>query len=271
MSDKIARHIKKVSSHHIKLALERKHQDDFFMTEVKNGPTHAAGKGELLIMDAVAIKKSWANPCITVYEVKVDRQDFLRDDKWRGYTNYGHQFSFVCPTGLIEPQELPDDVGLIYYNHEKQSLYTKRKAHYKNIEISVDMLMYVIMSKLQSDRYPFFSSKQEYYEQYVQDKISKKDLGWKVSSKLVQDMVKMNNELNRLKNDLEDTKHYKEQLEKVKSIIRDYGIQINRWNGWEEELRNTLASSMPPNVMNAVELIASNAERLKQLLKKEVS
>jgi hypothetical protein len=48
------------------------------MTEVKNGPTQW---GKHYRMDAVAIKKSWANPCITCYEVKVDRQDFLRDEK----------------------------------------------------------------------------------------------------------------------------------------------------------------------------------------------
>lgn len=56
-------------------ALERRHRGahhDLFFTEVKTGRTNYAEPGELLRLDAVAIKPSWASPSITAYEVKVD-------------------------------------------------------------------------------------------------------------------------------------------------------------------------------------------------------
>ncbi|MTI62257.1 MAG: hypothetical protein FH762_20120 [Firmicutes bacterium] len=52
----------KIRAHHIKKGLADKHTDEFFMTEVKNGPTWSARKGELLQLDGLAIKKSWTRP-----------------------------------------------------------------------------------------------------------------------------------------------------------------------------------------------------------------
>ncbi|NQX57538.1 MmcB family DNA repair protein [Paenibacillus qinlingensis] len=132
----------KVRADMIKQVLAKRHWQDFFLTEVKNGATHT--NKELLKMDAMAIMKSWANPCVTGYEVKVDHSDFTRANKWPGYMSYCNQFSFVCPTGLIQLDELPVEVGLIYYP-EKQSLTTKRKALYRNIEIPSAVLYYIIM------------------------------------------------------------------------------------------------------------------------------
>lgn len=50
-----------VTARDIKLALAKKHQTEFFLTEVKNGPTGVA-RGQLLIFDAIAIYKSWSRP-----------------------------------------------------------------------------------------------------------------------------------------------------------------------------------------------------------------
>lgn len=70
-----------VKAHEIKHALARKHErtQDFFLTEVKNGSTYFSN--ELYIMDGLAIKKSWVNPMITGYEIKVSRNDFLQEKK----------------------------------------------------------------------------------------------------------------------------------------------------------------------------------------------
>lgn len=62
-----------VTSYEIKEALARKHGNrEFFMTEVKNGPT-GVQDGALLQFDGVAIYKSWTRPCIRGYEIKVSR------------------------------------------------------------------------------------------------------------------------------------------------------------------------------------------------------
>ena len=77
---------------------------DAIYTEVRSGPNEfylhpfrkeirqSGGHRGLLIMDAVAIKQSWARPCITGYEIKDSRIDFLRDKKSQNYQKYCHEF-----------------------------------------------------------------------------------------------------------------------------------------------------------------------------------
>ena len=48
------------------------------------------------------------------YEIKVSRSDFVNDTKWQDYLPYCHQFYFVCPPDLIQPDELPKEIGLMY-------------------------------------------------------------------------------------------------------------------------------------------------------------
>lgn len=61
---------------------------------------------------------------ITEYEVKISRGDFLADKKKRKFKYYEQEvfrlmpnrFHYVCPTGLIQVNEIPKYAGLIYYN-----------------------------------------------------------------------------------------------------------------------------------------------------------
>lgn len=46
-------------------------------------------------------------------EIKVSRQDFLSDKKWREYLPYCSRFYFIAPVGIIKKEELPKDIGLI--------------------------------------------------------------------------------------------------------------------------------------------------------------
>jgi len=122
---------------------------DAFYTEVKTGRTRPG----YLRLDAVAIKQSWAKPCITGYEIKVSRSDFLRDKKWQNYQKYCHEFYFVSPPGIVKVEDLDKlgcgDVGLIYYSPEHDCLFTKRRAMYREIDLRspevVGMLMYLAM------------------------------------------------------------------------------------------------------------------------------
>lgn len=75
----------KVTSTNIKLALAEKHWRDFFLTEVKSGSTWMTARGDMKILDGLAIRKSWTSPCFTGYEVKISRSDFLRDSKFYTY------------------------------------------------------------------------------------------------------------------------------------------------------------------------------------------
>lgn len=252
-----------VRADEIKHALSRRHVEDFFCTEVKNGPSYGGG---LLIMDAFAMKKSWANPCLSGYEIKVSRSDFSKDNKWPGYLHYCNQFSFVCPTGLIDIDELPDEVGLIYYNHEKKSLYTKRKAKHRIIDVPVELYIYLIMTRLDSNRHPFFEDKREYFEAYVQDKEKLKHLSCWVNSKLVQSAAEMEKETESLRRQLEQQKKDVEFLETIKKILNEHGIRTGMWNDWEDELIRRLKTGIPSEATAAISSLAHDVRRLEKLL-----
>ena len=147
----------KVTSTEIKIALSRINTKNFFLTEVKSGSTFMGTANRIL--DALAIKKSWVNKCFTGYEIKVSRSDFKADNKMYTYLPLVHQLYLVCPKGLIQPEELPIEIGLIWYNPEKQTLVYKKKTPRRNIEVDTDMLLYIIYSRLEEDRIPFTPTK----------------------------------------------------------------------------------------------------------------
>lgn len=126
--------------------LQIRHSEDVCVSECKTGPTQGARNA--LRMDLWVMPRSWSKPWISAYEIKVTRSDFLSDDKWPGYLPYCNQFSFVCPWGLIDPAEMPDQVGLIYVSKNAERLITKRKpAIRQDVEIPEDLYRYVLMSR----------------------------------------------------------------------------------------------------------------------------
>lgn len=122
--------------------LAEKHAPDLFVPECKIGPTWT---GKPLRLDGWAMKKSWANPRYIGYEVKVSRSDFLADKKWRDYLPFCSEFSFVCPKGLIAPEEIPEGIGLIYASDK--GLTTKVVAKRVGIQFPESVAHYILMSR----------------------------------------------------------------------------------------------------------------------------
>ena len=129
---------------------------DAFYAEVTPGRSRPGH----LRFAAIAIKQSWAKPCITGYEIKVSRSAFLRDKKWQNYQKYCLEFYFVSPPGVVKVEDLDaagcGDVGLIYYSPEHDTLFTKRRAMYRKIDLRspevVGMLMYLAMYRAGADK-----------------------------------------------------------------------------------------------------------------------
>lgn len=48
---------------------------------------------------------------------------------------------FVCPNGIIQPDELPPDIGLKWVAKTGTRLFTKRKAQRREIELPADLLV----------------------------------------------------------------------------------------------------------------------------------
>lgn len=71
------------------------------------------------------------------YEVKVNRGDFLSElknpEKREPFMRYANQFFFATPVGLVKPEEIPDEVGLIEI-HGDGFWKIKVKAPYRRTE-----------------------------------------------------------------------------------------------------------------------------------------
>lgn len=125
--------------------LAARHHKDVFVPQCKNGPTqYATG---LQLMDAWAMRRSWTNACAFAYEIKVARSDFLADNKWRGYLAFCNQFFFVCPPGVIEPNELPAEAGLLIVSKNGKRLFAKKKAPFRAQDIPQELYQYLLMAR----------------------------------------------------------------------------------------------------------------------------
>jgi hypothetical protein len=215
----------------------------FFMTQVKNGPTQyvPADQG-LLVLDGLSIDKSWTKPCISGYEIKISRGDFLRDTKWYQYFGYVHEFYLVCPSGIIDRTEIPLECGLMYYRPESGTIVMKKKAVHRDVTPSADMLMYIIMSKLDSDRLPFFSSKKVWVEEYLKDQSSSHQLGRSLATKLPQRLAELECEIDRLHN----AKDAMDELEAIKDVCEKHNVRT--WYGTAKGLDEALTVPFPREI-----------------------
>lgn len=126
--------------------LARRHTQDVFVHECKNGPSQ--GVAGMQRLDGWAMKKSWLNPLAIGYEVKVSRSDFTGDRKWPGYLEYCNEFYFVTPLGLIEASEVPEPAGLIVCSRNCKRLFIKKKAPYRDLEVPASLLKYILFARV---------------------------------------------------------------------------------------------------------------------------
>lgn len=254
-----------VTSYEIKTALAKKHRKDFFLTECKSGSTWMSAPGEMKILDGLAIRKSWSSPCFTGYEIKISRSDFLRDSKFYTYEEIVNCLYIVCPKGMIERTELPESVGLMYYDPEKKTLTTRKKAIYRKIEYGPDLLLYIIYSRLDSDRIPFYSDKEDYFRDYVARKIDGKKLGYCVRSRLI-------DENRELINKLEGVRRFEQQrenYEKIIAVARKHGLSYWNTDYLAEDLDKRLSRSCPDDISSIRKTLEHCVERIKIMEEKK--
>lgn len=251
-----------VRSYDIKLALKSMHEkrSTYFITECKTCSTYFPDPQGLLIFDGLAITKSYTRPCITGYEIKVSRSDFLQDGKWHLYLQYCNEFFFVVPKGLIKKDELPENVGLIYYNPETKVLRTAKKALYREIEEPVGIYKYIIFSRLEEDRLPFYENREEYARDYLADKYEKRLLGKAFGSKMARELAEVQERLDSLGRAASKM----ETLEQLKQTMKKYGVGNYCWRdeGLAEELDKALQRDYPEkldvvrsNLQNAIDCL----------------
>lgn len=264
MNGKVGKVPPKVRADQILHALSKRNEQDIFLTEVKTGPTYTGP--ELRKIDALSIKPSWASPCITAYEVKVSRSDFLNDEKWPAYREVSHRFYWACPAGLIRPDEVAVDCGLIWYNPETGGLGTRKKALFRHIELPPLLLYYIVLSRLgPQERHPFFSSRREFFEAYVQDKADRLQLGIMVGPRLVKQVTEANNRAGKAESRGNILKDELALWEKVQVILKEHGIRTDQWNV-ERQLRERLQTTMPKEALSSLRTIERETGALLRLV-----
>lgn len=98
--------------------------------------------------DVVAVKPSYKRFCLSMYEVKVSRQDFLsdiRDGKWMGYLGHCHRFYFACLSGVADASEIPEPAGL--YVRGPSGWTCRRGAKLLDTEIPRETMMSLLFMR----------------------------------------------------------------------------------------------------------------------------
>jgi len=219
---------KKITAADILKLLEQRHADDVFVAECKNGPSQNTSH---LRLDAWVLRRSWAKPCVWGYEIKVSRSDFLADNKWRGYLPLCNEFYFVAPTGVIKPDELPQEAGLLLVTSTAARLWTKKKAPHRDIEIDTNIFRYVLISRAVITSDPVYTEEQsgvDYWRRWLARSEQKREIGCRVSRALSERYHREVTEVQARQRQLEKKLS---RLEGVERLLRRLKISV----GWNPE------------------------------------
>ncbi len=245
----------------IKELLAVRHKNDIFVSECKDGPTHTANH---LRMDAWAMKRSWTNRISYGYEIKINRQDFLRDEKWHNYLGYCNEFYFVCPSKLISPDEIPAEVGLLYTASTGTRLYTKKKAARRNITIPEKLYLYILICRAKingADIDTDLDVTKKYFQSYVKDKDENRELGYMVSAKIRQKVSATMQENAELKHRIEIFDDLTKRLDEI-------GIDMTKpLRSWDVHKKiDDLLGEIPPSLSRDLSRMVSDLTAIKQIV-----
>lgn len=98
--------------------------------------------------DVLGVKPSYTRFCVSIYEVKVSRADFLSDirsGKWRTYLPHCHRFYFATLPGVCEKSDIPAEAGWMVRG---ENSWTSRKASpSRPVEIPVQTLQALVFAR----------------------------------------------------------------------------------------------------------------------------
>ncbi len=246
--------------------LDVKHNKDVFIPECKTGPTHYADSCPRL--DAWAMKRSWANFRTYGYEIKISRQDFLGDDKWRQYLDFCTDFYFVAPQGLIDPNELPPEAGLIVASKNLVRLFTKKKAPSRDVALDPYLCQYILQSRVSIRDEYVDRSKKIYWQNWLKRKKIDREFGWNVSKKL-QETIE--NEIEKVKDKNREIRAESERLKPVKKLLIELGIDTNHLYSYrlKEEIQaaeKRIRTAIPTDLIPSIGRLENEFKRFKRIL-----
>ncbi len=233
-------------------ALAKRHTRDIFFAHVKTGPTWVgAGRSDLRIIDGLAIKPSWTRPLVTAYEVKVSRQDYRGDQKWRDYLDFCHRFYFVVPARVVVAGEVRhDDAGLIWV-YESGTTKVVKPAPVRKVSLPDDMFQYLVYSQVPCHVHPFYSRTREYLQDWLADKKDRRIFGHLVGTRMA-----------RLLEELQDAEgHDSDQKlgREFRAFLRQHKISTF---DWQEELPARVSQGLGKEMRTDLEYVSKTLKRI---------
>jgi len=169
--------------------------------------------------------RSYASPRFIGYEIKVNRQDFLRDVKWQDYLPYCTEFYFVAPAGIIDPTEVPEQAGLLVASKNVKRLMTKKKAPVRDVEIPASILIYILMSRTRVVGDMFQTTpKTEIWQDWLKQLKSDKRLGYTLGHKITE---RVDREVKAIKARNGELVEENNRLQDVKNWLEKKGVSLN--------------------------------------------
>lgn len=224
--------------------LAERHIDDVFVRECKNGSTWGTTNTHMRL-DAWAMKKSWAHPLVTGYEVKVNRSDFVNDKKWREYLPYCNEFYFVCPHGLINKTELPEEAGLMYVAKTLNGIRIVKKPPHRHIVVPESLYRYILMNRVKIKDESSFNNgnnnmnngnKKEFWERWL----AEKDENKRFSQLVIYNIKKcLTDKYLAIIKENDEVKRQNEDLTNIKNRLTEMGVNINE-SYWTWGVKNKL-------------------------------
>lgn len=241
-------------------ALERRHINDVFVAECKNGPSQTASHRRL---DGWALLKTWSPITAIGYEAKVSRSDWLRDEKVASYLPLCHLLYIVAPKGVVKLEELPEHVGLLEPVGDGTRLVAKRKAARREVELPTNLLVYILMCRTKITRETTWTteSRMTAMRTWLADKSERQDLGHQVSEKI----RKVFKDQQRRQDTLDE---HCRQLEGVKRRIEELGFDTARpVREWEVLQKvNRIGATVNPTLLRHLLEVERGTTALRQEL-----
>lgn len=192
--------------------------------------------GDRLRLDGVTMSIDWNNDMwLSGYEVKVSRSDFLRDAKYLRYKDFVDDLTLVCPARMIDRNEVPEPVGLMWYYPDapagRPRLKYRRKPDPSNgdtRQIEHRLLKQLAQRVSYGDR-PGRYGRYDTAKELVDQRLSMKNIGGLLGSRMAERLQ----ELERLQEtrEVRRLKAQSDAYERLVDILYRHGYdQITRWS-----------------------------------------
>lgn len=251
-----------INSNDIGILIDQKHHKDLVVSECKTG---SSGRGNN-IFDVFVMRKSWSNFSTIGYEIKITRQDFLNDNKWQNYLPYCNEFYFVTPWGMINKNEIPENVGLYWVSKNSNRLFNKKKASYREItnDDLISVFIYLLMWRMNIAKYQEIDNV-KFWKNWLKEKKINWELGQMVSKEL---NIKIENRIDEVEKENNKLRSENEKLSELKKIAKKLGFDLYGYfysNGAERKIKE-LQNKIPRDLMINIDNIITNLNKLKSNL-----